>query len=644
MGTMELLLCLLLGHYIAAQSVIKKQDATFFHDVPGFFDGFMPFPFERNFDITPPDALFSSWRTWVPDLHMLAELPPIPIVPRVEVFCDESKLTLLVDKSSNGLLLTGEEIQFGDGCFSNRELPNQFVFTYGFAECGTTPVMQNGLVMFTNSLYLNLKMPPTTWWKTRPTVHVSCIPKSPYPNFFDSTAFPETGKTFNIKAMNPSWTSTADSNIYERGQVVNLQVSAKTRPERQQLFIQSCFVSASPEPQTRRRHAVIMNKGCTAGLGALHAVALFVASNRADVVNFVLDTSYLISELYIHCSVIISDQGINFGSKSCNYNMIQSRWEDLSGNAEVCECCMSKCKGLSVKNLPEGAKAIVSTGPFVIMDKPIATLPSEPQETSSAPVADTMASDRVLTEDTISDNSAIRPPQSVVVVSQDPVARLTLWLPGQVRGTEHGEKIHSESEDNLTFKLQTKDTMSNELQPSTTDQEPLLHSPINVDQSSNELGSDGHMWDLSSLTLLDGWAIPQQIEKAAFAEESQSKRRFERSGMSDIQQDVDIPLTADMNANVVNQNDCIKMRGVLAVRPQEEANDAKSIVRSKIQFSKGADGSETLSYEEEVLGQEDGEGVTRRLWLDGIQRKREPRPRGLHSTFLDLLRGMDKAE
>ncbi|KAK9533441.1 hypothetical protein VZT92_008558 [Zoarces viviparus] len=522
MGTMELLLCLLLGHHIAAQSVIKKQDTTFFHDVPGFFDSFVPFPFERNFDFTPPDTLFSSWGTLIPDLHVLAELPPIPIVPRVEVFCDESKLTLLVDKRSNGLSLTGEEMQFGDGCYSNRELPNQFVFTYGFEECGTTPVMQNGLVMFTNSLYFNLKIPPTTLLETRPTVHISCIPKRPYPNFFDSTAFPETGDTFNIQAMNPSWTSTADSNIYKRGQVVNLQVSAKTRPA-QRLFIQSCFVSASPEPQTRRRQAVILNKGCTAGLRSRHAVALFVASNRADVVNFVLDTSYLFSELYIHCSVVISDQGINSGSKSCNYNMIQSRWEDLSGHAEVCECCTSKCKGLSVKNLPEGAKAIVSTGPFIIMDKLIVTLPPEPQETSSARVADRMASDRAMTEDTIiSDHSELQPPQGVVVVSPNPVARLTLWLPGQ--------------------------------------------------------------------------------------------------------------------------KDCNKMRGKLAVMPQEETNDTQPIVRSKIQFSKSPDGSETLSYEEEALGQQEGKGVIRRLWLDGIQRKQEPRQRGLHSTFLDLLRRMDKAE
>lgn len=77
----------------------------------------------------------------MPDFHMLADLPPIMNVPKVEVFCDESKLTLLVDKMSNGVPLAAEEIQLGDGCFSNRDLPSQFVFTYGLDECGTTPVV-----------------------------------------------------------------------------------------------------------------------------------------------------------------------------------------------------------------------------------------------------------------------------------------------------------------------------------------------------------------------------------------------------------------------------------------------------------------------------------------------------------------------
>ncbi|XP_059209406.1 zona pellucida protein C [Centropristis striata] len=578
---------------------------------------------------------------------MLADLPPMMIVPKVEVSCDESKLTLLVDKRANNLVLTGEEIQLGNGCYSNRELPNQFVFTYGLDECGTTPVKQNGLLMFTNSLHLNLKKPLPNWWQTLPTVHISCIPKKSYLNYYDSSTFPENSKTFNIKAMNPSWTSPAESNVYKRGQVVNLQVSAKTRPE-QQLFIQSCFVSASPEHQSRLKHAVIMNKGCTAPLGSRHAVVRFVESNKADVVNFVVNTSYLISEMYIHCSVLLSDHGVNSGSKSCNYNLIESRWEDLGGNVEVCECCSSRCKGLSVKYIPEDAKAIISAGPFVIVDNNGAASPepsvSEPQQASSTPVAaDSVQTDGAATEGSIvSGTSVSRPPQGVVVVSQDPANKLTLWLPGQVQDPKHDENLGSKSEDTFEASNAVSKDLP-ELQPA-TDQQSLQKLPTNMiaGQSANELGSDAPMFDLNLLTLVDGWIIPPLMGKAAFTDESQTKRRFIRSGMFDKEtpQEFDLPLTAEITMSVLNPTDCNQIGDKMAdaaVLPQEEENDAQPIIRSKLQFSKGTDGSKTLSYEEEVVKHE-GKGVARR------DVKQEPKHGGLRSAFLDLLRRMDKAE
>lgn len=57
-----------------------------------------------------------------------------------------------------------------------------------------------------------------------------------------------------------SWTGPARSNVYERGKVIRFQVSATTGPE-QQLFIQSCFISASPEPHSRPRNTIVTNKG-----------------------------------------------------------------------------------------------------------------------------------------------------------------------------------------------------------------------------------------------------------------------------------------------------------------------------------------------------------------------------------------------
>ncbi|KAM7376503.1 hypothetical protein PAMP_006231 [Pampus punctatissimus] len=642
MGTMEMFLCLFVGHFILVHSAIEA--------FPGFFENIFRFPFEQNFDFSPYDTIFSSWRTSTPDFHMLAELPPIVKVPKVQVSCDESQLTLLVDKKLDGVTLFGEDIQLGDGCYSNRELPNQFVFTYSFDQCGTTHSMQNGWKIFSNFLHLNLQKPPSAWWLTPLTVHISCMPKRSNPNF----SAPKNDRNFDIKAMNSPWTSTAQSNIYKRGQVVNLQVSAKTRAN-EQLFIQSCFISASPEPQTRPKHAVILNKGCTAPLGSSHAVIQFVASNRADVVNIALNTTYLISEMYIHCSVLVSNSGVSTGSKSCNYNMIQSRWEELSGNIEVCSCCSSKCKGVAVKRLPDDAKAIVSTGPFFMVDKdeisPAASV-SEPQETS---VTDSMQYDAAAPEGAIVTGTSVSrsklseslwssPPQGVVVVSQDPVARLTIWLPGQVQDAEHGDNIGSQVDDNWAARLQPSDMMINdlpELQPSTTDQ------PTNKigGKIPNKQGNEAPVWDPNVVMLVDGWAIPPQLDQAAIAEESQRKHWLGGSGMTDAE-----ALPSETNINNLNQNDFNQMKDEPAQRQadaaivhQDGTNDAQPIIRSKIQFSKGTDGSQTLSYEEETK-QHEVKCANRRFGIDGIERKQEPMLWRLLSTFLDLFRSTDKAE
>uniref|UniRef100_A0A3B4UGE7 ZP-C domain-containing protein n=1 Tax=Seriola dumerili TaxID=41447 RepID=A0A3B4UGE7_SERDU len=318
--------------------------------------------------------------------------------------------------------------------------------------------------------------------------------------------------------------------LTNKGQVVNLKVSAKTRPD-QQLFIQSCFVSASPEPQTKSRHALIMNKGCTAPLGSPHPVVHFVASSRGDVVNFALNTSYLISE-------------------------VRYLWVSNSVAHVI------------------SAKATVSTGPLVIVDKMVSEPAiSGPQETTPVPLTDSMLSDAAVSDDTIVSGTSVSrskfssPPQGVVVVSQDPVARLTLWLPGQVQDTEHSNNIGSESEDSLTVVLKANDVVSNDLSVPSTDQESHLNPPTNK---------------------------------------------------------INFPLPAEMTVNDLNQidfnqtgEDLAQMQVDAVAMSQEGTTDVQPIIRSKIQFSKGMDGSQTLSYEEEVV---------------------KPRQKGLHLIFLDLLR------
>lgn len=279
-------------------------------------------------------------------------------------------------------------------------------------------------------------------------------------------------------------------------------------------------------------------------------------------------------------------------------------------------------------------KATVSTGPLVIVDKDVEMIPepsfSELQE--SPPVGDPIQfvpSDGAATEDVIVSGTSISgsklssPPQGVVVVSQAPAGRLTLWLPEEAKDAEQSENISSEPDDYLTVELQANDVP--ELKVLTADQEP-----------QNEIRDH----DMNLLTLVD-LIIHPQLEKASATEDSQMKMWVGGVQLlhTEAQEEADASLpdkTSEEKNHFGKMRDELAQRQAdAAVMPGEEPNDARPVIRSKIQFSKGSDGLQTLGYEEEVMQEED-KGVIRRFGMDAVRRK--PRQTGLRSTFLDLLR------
>lgn len=239
--------------------------------------------------------------------------------------------------------------------------------------------------------------------------------------------------------------------------------------------------------------------------------------------------------------------------------------------------------------------------------------------------SDDAASENTIVSGSLSRSKVSSPPHSVVVVSQDPVARLTLWLPGQVQDAEDGE-FGSKSEDDLKVQEEESDIVSNhvpEKQPSTTDQETHLDTP------KNEIG-DQH---LNVLTLAN-WGLPPHLKKVATEEDSAIKTWLGRFGLFGIEspQEFDVPLPNEMTVDLLTQDDLNQMNeGADAAA----ADEGGPVIRSKLQFSRGTDGLQTLTYEEEVVKQQAGEGVDSRC---GIKKKWEPRQKGLRSTFLDLLR------
>ncbi|KAM9786414.1 zona pellucida protein C isoform 1-T1 [Syngnathus typhle] len=541
MRVLELLLFVFLSHL----SLVHLTEAVFLQNI-------FPFPYQLSDDF---NSIFNPRRAR-DDFGTFADLSSI--TKAVQVYCDESELILLVNKRLGDVILNRDEIQLGDGCYSNSELASQLIFTYRYDQCGTRHEMEKGLDVFSNFLHFsprkvfNSRLTPST-------VHISCIPNRsnepnlPYQTFLDKS------RQFSIQAMDSSWTSAAESNIYIRGQIINIQLSAKLRPH-QQLFIRSCFISSSPESRIKPWSAVIMNKGCTVPSSSSYPLVKFLDSDYSQV-KFALNSTSLISEMYIHCSVLISDIGITSGSKSCNFDLVNSRWEELSGNVEVCRCCNSKCEGLSVKHLSQDAKAVVSTGPIILVQRPAPSI--------QKPDLNLMQSDAAPPEEeSISVSSEFQWPSSpgaIVVVKQDPVSSLTLLLPGR--------------------------------------------------NEQSDPARDGTLIDLQIPTM-----------------ELETKLNDTKGQIANVARGK--PLRMEVRDELWHD--------YKATKRQERPNDAQPILRSKIQLSKKADGSQTLSYEEAVVEQDKGSLGT--FGMDEPPCKRKGARRRLRSIFLDLLRKMNKVE
>lgn len=243
----------------------------------------------------------------------------------------------------------------------------------------------------------------------------------------------------------------------------------------------------------------------------------------------------------------------------------------------------------------------MSAGPFAIVDQDVEKETShpgsEPQPTAEA--TDSMQSDGPESVDPIVPGEPLSrgkvSPRSVVVVHQEAGARLTRWHSGQA-GDAKPEEMSSVFHD------------VPEHRPSTTVEEPYQETSTNV-------------FDADGVNVQSLAVNPPHREAEAVGEDPGMKTGLAGLGFPRVEADAggqdDFSLRKDQPL------------------PRLDANDKGAVIRSKLQFTKAADGAQTLSYEEELVKPEDdcaapGCGMKMHQEL----RKR----RKLRATFLDFLR------
>ncbi|XP_073682676.1 zona pellucida protein C [Garra rufa] len=496
----------------------------------------------------------------------------------------------------------------------------------------------------------------------------------PFPMPYDLQALLERRNSFSLRIMNSSWSGPADTNVFPKGEPLYLQVSVSPGPG-QQLYVQSCHASSSPNHADKPEVALIINKGCVASKESL---VKFVLQQR-DRVNLIVRTSSLKpSESYIHCRVFLTNLGLTSTTKFCNYNKLKSRWVDLGGQTSVCDCCGRRCR-----NVIERAEltyplcygfldltAVVSIGPLIIKDQQSAPQASPLEisvySTKSSPTARDDSDKRWIVAGASFSGS---PTQNVEPVSPWPVQRgfgggvvvisqglggdLSMWLPDimefefnpvlqmgigfpenpVVDITFHnGEPFRKLKPDENTVEMNQEAVAVDEAQAylDTVDSQDVVHDGLD-------------MWHLNDVDHL----IKIQ-EKPEVDDLVQSQLDLESEfDFPPNDQPLISPTPEKLSKSLMDEGDSVFRQAEMVFEGAKGAKLPEPVLYSKLSLNQAADGSSVLNYEEQKRPSLNKRDKRPQLENNGEKRQKDEQMedtskiKGLVSSLLDQLRLVD---
>ncbi|KAK2878768.1 hypothetical protein Q8A67_019559 [Cirrhinus molitorella] len=482
---------------------------------------------------------------------------------------------------------------------------------------------------------------------------------------YDMQALLERRNSFSLRIMNSSWSGPADTNVFHKGEQLYLQVSASPGPG-QNLYVQSCHASSSPNHAEKPEVALIINKGCVASKESL---VKFVLQQR-DRVNLIVRTSSLKpSESYIHCRVYLTDLGLTSTTKFCNYNKLQSRWVDLGGQTSVCDCCGRRCRNLIERAELSDLTAVVSTGPLIIKDQESAPqLAPSDYNTKSSPIARDDSDKRWIVAGASFSRS---PMQNVDPVSPWPVQRgfgggilvisqglggdLSMWLPDIMEfnpvlqmgiGYPENHVVDANFHNGEPFrKLKPDESTVEKSQEAVAVDEAQSYVEA-VD--SHDVVQDGlGMWDLNDVDHL--YPI---LEKPEADDLEQPQLDLESEfDFPPNDQPLISPTPDELSESAEDEGDVVFRQAEMVFERAKGDKLSEPVLYSKLSLNRAADGSSFLNYEEQKRPSIN-EPVNKRPQLENNGEKRQKDERmedtskikGLVSSLLDHLRSLWTAQ
>ncbi|XP_044202142.1 zona pellucida sperm-binding protein 3 [Thunnus albacares] len=179
--------------------------------------------------------------------------------------------------------------------------------------------------------------------------------------------------SFMLTSQDASGNEITGAKTYTLGQLMYFEAK---RPDNtassgdQRMYINKCFMTASQDPNSSPKYAIIDNQGCMID-GKLNAQSKFLTGSskmtqRFSVGAFIFkDTASSSStqQLYMHCDISLGKLTPTPSSKACSYDPATKKWKELYGDDSVCACCESSCSS----SQPRASRNMVS-GPSWTVD------------------------------------------------------------------------------------------------------------------------------------------------------------------------------------------------------------------------------------------------------------------------------------
>ncbi|KAG7315818.1 hypothetical protein KOW79_020684 [Hemibagrus wyckioides] len=294
---------------------------------------------------------------------LLPTLPSPEIKPpsqpkSVQLLCHIDRIYVRVLKS----LFTNPEaekyLKVGT-CPVNKDTPEHYYFLYPINSCNVQRQENQNRVLYSNTLTYEpvsdelviRELPFSVQLECRYNKHFRSYSVGFQPQVEAGTVLLSLQGVVSLTSVDENWMPLSMVQSHTIGQPVYFEAKAPDSLTGKRIYLNKCYITASPDPDATPKYTVIDNYGCMVD-SKTSDQSKFYPSDYKTTLRFSVaalmfkdmsSTPEDKIEMFIHCELNVGNEQPTPSIKSCSYDPETEGWSELYGNDSVCACCDSSC-------------------------------------------------------------------------------------------------------------------------------------------------------------------------------------------------------------------------------------------------------------------------------------------------------------